>query len=268
MIYDIPPELRGSPQQQIAALRDYLVRLARTSAQTGGDNQAALQNGATLNPGGGSQQKAVSEEELQRAASVLRGLVRKTADELGIRIEDTEQTALSETAALAEQIRSSYLLQSEFGMWRQEILRTIEETANAIEETYRLEELLQSVDGLETYMLLNEGQIRRGYIADPDNNNELVLGIAISSRLSMDTANTVTREEGGVTVTYTHIDAGQSFGLYTAEGWQFWLNGRKAGWFSSRDGQLHVRKITVEESITQGQWMVVTGSGYGIRYLG
>ena len=52
--------------------------------------------------------------------------------------------------------------------------------------------------------------------------------------------------------TYYYMNSGQTFGLYTSTGWQFWIDGVKKGWFNSEDGMLHVGIIYVEEKTVHG----------------
>ena len=74
-------------------------------------------------------------------------------------------------------------------------------------------------------------------------------------------------EEDGLK--YYELAPGQTLGLYTATGWQFWVNGSKRGWFDSRDGRLHVISEVVEDGLQLGaDWAVSTAGGFGIKYLG
>ena len=107
------------------------------------------------------------------------------------------------------------------------------------------------------------GQIRRGVIEDPET-HEVHLGIAISEQLSF-TGQTQT--EGGLT--YYELAPGQTLGLYTSTGWQFWINGVRRGWFSSEDSMLHVSNIVVENRLQLGSdWEIVSAGGFGLRYIG
>ena len=107
------------------------------------------------------------------------------------------------------------------------------------------------------------GQIRRGIIEDPVT-HEMHLGIAISETLSFTGQ---TQSVGGVT--YYERTPGQTLGLYTARGWQFWINGVRRGWFSSEDSKLHISNLVVEEKLQLGaDWQIGTGGGFGIRYTG
>ena len=85
-----------------------------------------------------------------------------------------------------------------------------------------------------------------------------------ASNLSL-TGQTVT--ENGLV--YWELSPGQTLGIYTASGWQFWINGSKRGWFDSRDSQLHVSELSAESGIRLGaDWLMSAAGGFGLRYIG
>ena len=68
---------------------------------------------------------------------------------------------------------------------------------------------------------------------------------------------------------YHELAPGQTFGLYTSAGWQFWINGVRRGWFSSEDSMLHVANIIAEDKLRAGSdWEISTAGGFGLRYIG
>ena len=90
------------------------------------------------------------------------------------------------------------------------------------------------------------------------------MGIAIAENLQF--TGQVHEEDG---LKYYELSPGQTLGLYTATGWQFWVNGSKRGGFDSRDGRLHVISEVVEDGLQLGpDWAVSTAGGFGIKYLG
>lgn len=108
-----------------------------------------------------------------------------------------------------------------------------------------------------------EGMIRLGYITDPGL-SQIVYGIAVGVSVNF-TANMKTKEG----LDYYEIQSGQTFGLYTSEGWQFWIGGVKKGWFDSKDGMLHTIEEVVEDELQMGSdWKVSSKGGYGIKYIG
>lgn len=244
MSFELPPMAQGSAEQQLAALRDYLVRLARSLEQVCGAEAvgAAAGRAASL-----AQKHSLA--EVKASASALKALIIKTADEV-------EQYA----DAKVEEYDSLYVARSEFGNYYEQIETQVAQTARQAVESYRFTE---AIDGLESFLTELSGQIRRGVIEDPDT-HEAHLGIAVSESLSF-TGQTQT--EGGLT--YYELSPGQTLGLYTASGWQFWINGVKRGWFSSEDSMLHVANIVVEDTLQMGaNWQITTAGGFGLRYIG
>ena len=114
-------------------------------------------------------------------------------------------------------------------------------------------------EAFAAYVTELSGQIRRGFLEDPET-HQTVLGIAISQQLRF-TGQELT--DGGWT--YFELSPGQTLGLYTSTGWQFWVNGRKVGWFDSSDGMLHTVSQAVEQEIRLGSWSISADGGLGIR---
>ena len=124
------------------------------------------------------------------------------------------------------------------------------------------------MDTLSEFLTLLNGEIRRGIVRDPSTGQD-VLGIAISQSLVFSGA-----EKQDDDIIYYRIDSSlaQTFGLYTSTGWQFWISGRKVGWFDSTDatGALHVSSAIIENGLRFGEdWIVDQNSnGIGLRYIG
>ena len=241
MIRELPPFPAGSAEQQLSQLRDYLVRLVGSLDEA--------ERGAS----GAERSLSALQEQNARAvkdtAASLKALLIKTADRIG---EQTDRKL--------ENFRSLYVARSDFGSYYNAIETQVEQTARQTVESYRYTEAVEALDRFVTEL---GGQIRRGAIEDPAT-HEVHLGIAISETLSF-TGETVT--EGGVT--YEKVSPGQTLGLYTSTGWQFWINGVRRGWFSSEDSMLHVSNIAVEELLRLGaDWQISTSGGFGLRFVG
>lgn len=247
MIQEIPPQLQGSPEQQLIAMRDYLVRLAQSLEQVGGSDVAASAAKAATSAAKAAQEQAA--QQVRSTANSLKALIIKTADEI------TEYTD-----SRVETFESLYVAKSDYGEYYNQIETQVAQTARDTVETYHYAEAIRDVN---TYLTDLNGQIRRGVIEDPET-HEVHLGIAISEQLSF-TGQTQTK--GGLT--YYELAPGQTLGLYTATGWQFWINGAKRGWFSSEDSMLHVSNIVVENRLQLGNdWEIVSAGGFGLRYIG
>lgn len=206
---------------------------------------------------------------------------------------NSEGTTLRESIGdLEYTMTSNYVTTSVFGEAKGELTTQIQQTAGLLTEAYSLLNVISTVtteddgDGnivavdamgqLNKYMTFMSGQIRRGFIRNPDYPtedpyNEFLFGIAISQSLEFEGEETAKEEEGQI---YYELSSGQTFGFYTATGWQFWINGVRRGWFKSEDGMLHVAQIVAEQSFQLGKWEIsVVDSqgndvGLGLRYVG
>lgn len=183
----------------------------------------------------------------------LRALIEKTAGEI-----------YSHVDAINRQLRADYVARSELGEFGERVTAGMEATARGVVEDYDYDARLTASDEragrIEEHLRSLSGQIRRGLITDPET-GEQVLGIAISQRLSFTGASSSHEGE-----TYYELSPGQTLGMYTSTGWQFWINGARRGWFDSVDGTLHVAALQVEQTLRLGDsWVVSTAGGFGIR---
>lgn len=268
---ELPPILRGDALQQIAQLRDYLVRSARGKDSETVETVIAeaprviRDSGSAGGSGAGPGRGNTAEDALARMAR-LRALIVKTAEDS----RDRDAVLMESIGDLGYEMHQSYLARSEFGEYQQEILLLIDATARQIVESYGLMEMIQATQAelgqmgqeIAAYELEISGQIRRGFLEDPDT-HQTVLGIAISQQLRF-TGQELT--DGGWV--YYELSPGQTLGLYTSTGWQFWVNGRKVGWFDSSDGMLHTVSQVVEEELRIGGWTMTAAGGFGIKCLG
>ncbi len=242
MSYELPPQALGGAEEQLAALRDYLVRLSQELERAEHGRLAAVEANAR-----GTKETAA--KALREQASSLKALIVKNAGEI------TERTD-----ARFDSLASAYVAISDFGTYREQIDTQIRQTARETLESYHYAE---SIEALDRSLSELNGQIRRGLMEDPDT-HEIHLGIAVSESLSF-TGQTQT--VGGLR--YSVLSPGQTLGLYTASGWQFWIGGRRMGWFSSQDSMLHLANIVVENRLQLGaDWQVTALGGFGLRYTG
>jgi hypothetical protein len=261
-MYEYPPILTGSEQQQLLALRDYLVRLAKSmetaeTAASGKDERAAAGTAHAKKAGAGDEEEKLA--ALRRNAANLRALIVKTAGEA--------ETLALELGAVRQDMESRYLARSDFGAYMEQVKTSFTAAARGVVESYDFASLIEAVneraDALDLFMTAIRGEIRRGLITDPET-GEQVLGIAIAESLRFTGQ---THSAGGLT--YYELSPGQTLGLYTATGWQFWINGAKRGWFDSADGMLHVTRMRAVDSIDLGDsWQLRSAGGLGIKYTG
>jgi hypothetical protein len=249
--------LSGDALQQIAALRDYLVRQTRGREKEIRDVTVKEIQGELQLKGSGLRKAVESISNMdKKTAATLRTLIIKTADTVEHNMDEIRTV-----------LREYYAASSDFGSYYEAIENNIVQTAQGTVESYQYQEQINAANAglgeLQTAMTELNGQIRRGLITDPET-GETALGIAISQELQFTGQ---TRTEDGLT--YYELSGGQTLGIYTSTGWQFWINGSKRGWFDSTDGMLHVSQILVEDRLQHGSdWLVTTTSGYGIRFIG
>ncbi len=261
-LHELPPILRGNEQEQLFLLRDYLVRLAQSLNAV---DSATIVTSSTSD----KVTKRVTDNLKQQAAD-LRSLIIKTADALDVRIE-TNAEGIDEINGTISTLGNTYVSQSAFGTYKESVLTTIQNTARGVIESYgyssQISALNDGLDSLSGYLDLLNGEIRRGIVRDPSTGQD-VLGIAISQSLVFSSS-----ELGPDGQTYYRIDSSlaQTFGLYTSTGWQFWINGRKVGWFDSTSSSaLHVASAIIESGLRFGEdWILDQNSnGIGFRYIG
>lgn len=262
--HELPPILRGSEQQQLSALRDYLVRLSQSLN--------AVESATVITTTANTKSAQKLTQELKQQATDLKSLIIKTADALNVEITHNTNS-IEDINGTIETFGSTYVAQSEFGTYQQSMQTTIQNLSSGVSELYNSVDDItvrnQEQDAeLEQYLTLLNGQIRRGFIDDPDHPGQKIIGIAISQSLVFTSG---TYDEAGLT--YYEIDStkAQTFGLYTSTGWQFWVNGQKVGWFdSTSESALHVASLITEKNARFGEnWIIDTNSnGIGFRYVG
>ena len=269
-MYEFPPILQGNERQQIAALRDYLVRMVRNNNAE--STQTAIQDAFYAVAQAASQESSAPQEQgaeardLKDYAKQIGQLILKTADEI------TDVSA--RTDDLKTTIEEEYLAQSDFGDYKLQASLEMVNSATKVIEEFKLSEdvtLLDTirnigaqVDTLSGFRTLMNGQIRRGWITDPET-DEVLFGIVISQSVRFE-SETPTKNDG---YDYYPIAEHQTFGFYTSTGWQFWIDGQKRGWFDSEDGMLHVRNIVSENSFRlSAGWEMTASNGFGIKYVG
>ena len=272
-MYEYPPILKGSERQQLQDLRDYLVRMARSlqEAEQAADRseQASPSLALSQRPDTAPAPETgpADAQEARRLAGQLRSLILKTAQRMDESLGGQIHTVRQELERIDASLREDYLAVSDFGAYAMQAELSMSATARQIVEGYafseRIDAVSSAVDGLDLYMTNIQGEIRRGLITDPET-GEQAMGIAISENLHF-TGQTQTRDG----LVYHELSPGQTLGLYTATGWQFWINGSKRGWFDSADGRLHVTRMRAVDSIDLGgAWQLSSAGGLGIQYIG
>lgn len=126
--------MQGTPEQQISALRNFLVRLAdNLQAEFGDDkiNEAVKQATTAAAVGSGSAAKA----EIDKNAQNLRQLITKTADSIYSYVDEITQN-----------LSSVYVAKSEFGTYQETVNTTIQQTAKQTVESYDFQSQIDAVN--------------------------------------------------------------------------------------------------------------------------
>ena len=215
-----------------------------TAENFSGDTAAAL---AELGDGGVAKQ---AEKAVARQTESLRSLIIKTSD-----------TVEAEMQALRETLSSSYVAQSEFGIYKEQAQNRLEATAQGIvqEFTYNSETtpLQEGMVSFNAYMVQTKAYIKTGLLYVED--NVPVYGVAVGQDLA---AQTYTLD--GETV--EGIQKGAAMAMFTASELSFWNQNSKIAWFSNQE--LHISRATVERAFTIGRCRAVVESGGLIRWEG
>ena len=276
-----PPILQGGEQQQINAIRDYLFRMAGSletvigAAGNGSESKISiLKDGRqVVSASEGSESQTI--ESLRRNAQELQALIIKHARELGTEIVTGDSEVRQYADRKEEFYNRTYLAISDFGSFQENLSTLIESTAGQVVESYGYDSLISAnqsnITTMQQYLTTIDGEIKRGIVLDPSTNT-YVTGIAISQNLNFyaECGPSDPNHPAGDNYTYYYLTEGQTFGLYTSTGWQFWIDGYKKGWFSSTDGMLHVANIVVENTLQiSDAWQIkVSNDAMEFVYVG
>ena len=262
-----PPILQGSTNDQVRALRDYLYKLAGT---LDGTIQAAtaMQNVTVSVDKQGRQVISAGSDVGSKTAAAIQ----KSADELKSLIIKSADEVYEYMDGKTEEYDGKYVAKSEYGEFTQSFNSRVETTARGVVEDYGYTEQITSLQNadivMQQYLTDLNGQIRRGIVLDPST-NQYVTGIAISQQLSTSgTCPPLDPHNPGDGYTYYYLTAGQTFGLYTSTGWQFWLNGAKKGWFDSQENVLNVYDIVIKGTLRIGNAVFSMSDRFDVKPIG
>lgn len=243
--FESPPELRGSPETQLAQLQNYLYQLSELLNVAFEAVNASVGGGTNSLNTGGSTSKGTSEAES------LKSLIVNTAQIVRVNMNKLE-TRLTER----------YEAQSAaFGNFVENIDTTITATARDVLSLYgydaAIASLQENASSMNEYRLSTEGFIRQGFI-DYDDEGFPIIGIAIGQGLR-----STTETIGGVE--YQHFDSTQNCAFYTSERVSFRINGREAAYLSNQ--RLYIADAQVIGSLILGDgWEVSATAAKGIRF--
>lgn len=246
-----PPRFTGEPEAQLGQMHTWLYQMVEQLNVAMSVVQAQENAAAQLEQGGGGEDSNVlTTEDLNNQRDQLKSLIIKTASV--VRVEMQREI---------KRLESSYLALSDFGEYREEISREIEETASGTVESYAasigLESYIKDSADLKEWQAETNGYIRKGFIY----RNEAdvpVLGIAIGQNI---TTKAVT-EDGMEQLEVSN----QNMGFFTSEGLEFYVNGERVAFF--RNDGLEINNATITGRLRIGNWEISHTNGLEIKWIG
>lgn len=250
VIMQQPPILRGTEEQKIARIHNYLYQIVR-------DLNTALNNITEENFAEGSkaaQAASGGTEEQKKALSenmdTLRSLIIKTADNVRSEMDAIEMELSSRYTAISDS----------FGTYKESIDTTIRQTAADLEQSIKVKTDILTED-FGNYKSETQGYIRQGIIGYEE--GVPIIGIAIGQDIR------VTGESVEVDgKTYDIIDTNSSMSTWTPKKLTFFVQGLEAASFSN--GALHVGVVVVDNKIALGEskWHIDNAKGFTIKWIG
>ena len=235
-----PPSLRGTEAEKLDQVYRYLFRLSEELNNA--LNASEDIPGRVLKTQSGSEAGRVVQQPGSNAqANDLRALIIKTAEIVNRRVDKLVTELGSEIEAISD----------DYGSFKQDIDRRIEETAEATIEQFDFSERIVGVessvvDGVTEYRISSLGYIKRGIIAFDDDGFP-VYGIAVGEDLTEQTV-----VQNGVE--YTVVDTTKSLATYTSDGITFYVNGVVRAYFTNE--KLYVTRVEVTDGITIGDFVI------------
>ena len=233
----MPPAPAGSPQQAMMAQYTYLYGLAErlNLAQEQIEAQAAAPAAAAVR------------EQAQAQYQSLKALVIRTAD-----------TVQAEMTRITAELKGSYVAQSDFGTYVQQLSSYLEANPEALTQYYRFAAALQAevgrVDaGFRGWQAETEAYIRTG-IVDYDGETP-VYGVAVGQNL------TATEIDGERVIDRRNFRA-----TFTARRLSFWQDETEVAYIS--DNQLSICGIRVLGDMAVGPWRITAANGLAIQWGG
>jgi hypothetical protein len=246
-----PPRFVGEPEAQLGQMHTWLYQMVEQlnvamSVVQAQESAAAVQQSQN----GGSDTGTVTTEDLNNQRDQLKSLIIKTASTVRVELQRE-----------IKRMESSYLALSDFGEYREEISREIEDTASGTIESYAasigLESYIKDSADLKEWAAETNGYIRKGFIY----RNEAdvpVLGIAIGQNITTKAVTTDGLEQLEV--------SNQNMGFFTSEGLEFYVNGLRVAFF--RNDGMEINNATITGRLRIGNWEISHTDGLEIKWIG
>ena len=250
-----PPILSGSDRQQLIQIRQYLYQMSRDlnlalnnltadNFVTGAEAKKAL--------GGSEGSQEQQNPETRKQLSTLKSLIIKTAE-----------TVEAEMDVLEANLASTYVAQSTFGTFAEEINTQITATAENVQQTIDYQATLtDSLNGIsnsfDQYVVETGGYIKQGIIGYED--VVPIIGIAIGQDIKVIGTDTKDGQE------YEVIDTSSNMSVWTPEKLAFYVNGMEAAYVSN--GAFYVADMYVLSRLFLNNWQISSNRGLTIKWIG
>lgn len=231
----------GSPGEALLRQYTYLYEMARQLNLAEAQVREAIPAAAAKAPG------LAKQAELQEQYQNLKALIIKTAD-----------TVRAEMDRITAELNGTYVAQSEFGSYVEQLSLYLEANPEAVTQYYKFASDLQAnldrVDAdFSAWRTETGGYIRTGIVAW---DGEIpVYGVAVGQDLT-------THEIDGETV----VDQRQFRSTFTANRLSFWQDETEVAYISNN--KLYIRSAEVLDGLTLGPWRLTTSGGLTVQWNG
>ena len=241
MTYPMPPMPSGSPSEALTRQYVYLCQMAKQLNLAETQVREAIPAAAAKAPG------LAKQAELQEQYQNLKALIIKTAD-----------TVRAEMDRITAELNGTYVAQSEFGSYIEQLSLYLEANPEAVTQYYKFASDLQAnldrVDAdFSAWRTETGGYIRTGIVAW--DGEVPVYGVAVGQDLT-------THEVDGETV----VDQRQFRSTFTANRLSFWQDETEVAYIS--DNRLYIRAAEVLDSLSLGPWQISTAGGLTVQWNG
>ena len=240
----MPPVPGGTPAESLMQQYTYLFEMARRLNLAETELAQMLSNPVES---GRTVSKEVESGRIEAQYRRLKALVVKTADTVQAELDRLEAT-----------LTGSYVAQSDFGSYVEQLSLYLEANPEAVTQYYKFAADLQAgLDRVDTdfqsWRTETGGYIRTGIVDYED--AAPVYGVAVGQDL------TVTEVDGE-----TVIDRRNFRSTFTARRLSFWQDETEVAYIS--DNRLHIRTLEVLDAMTVGAWRFSTDHGLALHWQG
>ena len=242
-----PPILRGTEKEQLVQMRQYLYRISidLNTALTNLTAENFAPGSAAADLLGGKGAGGQTSQTDNKGLSELKSLIIKTADQVRAEID-----------VLETNLASTYVAQSEFGTFSENITTQITDTAENVQRTIDYQATL--ADDFNNYKIATGGYIKQGIIGYKD--AVPIIGIAIGQDIQVKGTDIKDGTE------YEVIDMASNMSVWTPEKLAFYVNGMEAAYVSN--GAFYADDMYILSRLFLNNWQISSNRGLTIKWIG